>query len=182
MRPLFTIHAGEFLAAAYIEQHFRKVNVWVPTRDAGIDLLVSKRRNRQAVALQVKYSRDFLVTHKGPELQRGLRACGWWTLNRDKLRMSPADYWVFVLQGFANRSVDYVIVRPKELLGRLDRIHGRQKVIQMYLWVTEGAKCWEARGLKHNDELLISLGEFTDPSRDFSKWLNAWSPISRLNR
>ncbi len=182
MRPLFTLHAGEYLAAAHIERHFRNVNVWVPTRDTGVDLLVSDRRNRDSVALQVKFSKDFLVTHMGPEFQRGMRACGWWTLSRDKLRRSAADYWVFVLQGFASRSVDYVVVPPKELLRRLQKVHGPQKIFQTYFWVTEGKRCWETRGLKRSDQLLISLKEFSDGTRDFSKWLNAWSPVARLNR
>jgi hypothetical protein len=95
----------------------------VPTRDTGVDLLVSDRHNRRAVSLQVKFSKDWLVTHMGPEFQQGLRACGWWKLNRDKLRLSGADFWVFVLLGFAARSVDFVVVPPRELLRRLDAIH-----------------------------------------------------------
>jgi len=52
MKPLFTIHAGEYLVGSHIEQKFRRVNVWVPSRDTGVDLLVSDRRNRHAVSLQ----------------------------------------------------------------------------------------------------------------------------------
>lgn len=182
MKPLFTINAGEYLVGSHIEQQFRHVNVWVPSRDTGVDLLVSDRRNRRAVSLQVKFSKDFLVTHMGPEFQRGLRACGWWKLDREKLRRSVVDYWVFVLQGFASRSVDYVVVPPKDLLRRLQRIHGPQKILQTYFWVTEDKQCWETRGLKRSDQLLISMGEFSNVLRDFSKWLNAWSPVARLNR
>jgi hypothetical protein len=39
------------------------VNVWIPTKDTGVDLLVSDRKNKKAVSLQVKFSRDFLATH-----------------------------------------------------------------------------------------------------------------------
>src|SRR5687768_12827264 len=116
MKPLFTLHAGEQLVASYLERHFKRVNVWVPTRDLGIDLLASDPKNRLAVSLQVKFSKDFLVTHMPPAFQEPLRTCGWWTLNRDKLATSPADYWVFVLQGFASRSTDFVVVPPKVLL------------------------------------------------------------------
>jgi len=94
MKPLFTIHAGEYLVGALIEQRFKRLNVWIPLRDTGIDLLVSDRRNSRSVSLQVKFSKDFLVTHMGPAFQKQLRACGWWTINRDKLRASPADYWI----------------------------------------------------------------------------------------
>jgi len=102
MRPLFTIHAGEYLVGAHIERSFKRVNVWVPVRDSGVDFLVSDAPNRRSISLQVKFSKDFLVTHWGPEFQKELRACGWWTINRAKLAKSPADYWVFVLQGFAS--------------------------------------------------------------------------------
>jgi hypothetical protein len=127
-------------------------------------------------------SKDHLVTHRGPEFQRSLRACGWWTIDRDKLKRSAADYWVFVLQGFANRSVDFVVVPPRDLLQRLQRIHGRHRRYQSYLWVAEKKRCWESRDLKRRDQLLIVLGEYADRSRDFTHWLNAWSPVARLNR
>jgi hypothetical protein len=85
MRPLFTLHAGEYLVGAHIEQRFKRVNVWVPARDTGVDLLASDRANRGTVSLQVKFSKDFLVTHHGPEFQKELRACGWWTIMRNPL-------------------------------------------------------------------------------------------------
>jgi hypothetical protein len=182
MKPLFTIHAGEYLVASHIEQHFRHVNVWVPSRDTGIDLLVSDRRNRRAVSLQVKFSKDFLVTHMGPMFQKELRACGWWTIDQDKLRTSPADLWVFVLHGFASRTVDYVLVSPRELWRRLRSIHGSHKMIQSYLWVTEGQRCWETRGLQRKDQLRIADGEYRAPKREFTTWLNEWGPVARLNK
>jgi hypothetical protein len=37
MKTLFTIHAGEYLVGSHIEQHFRRVNVWIPSRDTGVD-------------------------------------------------------------------------------------------------------------------------------------------------
>lgn len=67
MRPLFTVHAGELLAGEYDERRFRSVNVWVPSRDSGVDLLVTDRANHRAVSLQVKLSRDFLVTDTGDQ-------------------------------------------------------------------------------------------------------------------
>lgn len=38
------------------------------------------------------------VTHGMPEYRDKLLSCGWWTLNREKIRESSADYWVFVLR------------------------------------------------------------------------------------
>ena len=147
MKPLFTIHAGEYLVGALIEQQFKRVNVWIPLRDTGIDLLLSDRRNTRSISLQVKFSKDFLVTHMGPLFQKQLRACGWWTINRQKLQASPADYWVFVLHGFASRSTDFVVIPRSELWRRLRAIHGGTKIMQSYVWVTERKHCWETRGL-----------------------------------
>lgn len=181
MQPLFTLHAGEYLVGAHIERHFKKTNVWVPTKDTGIDLLVSDSQNRAAVSLQVKFSKDFLVTHMRPEFQERLRACGWRTINREKLAKSRADYWVFVLQGFASRSTDFVVAPRQELLGRLTAIHGVHKTVQSYIWVTSEPKCWETRGLARADQLLVAEGDFLHRARELTQWLNNWDPIAKLN-
>jgi hypothetical protein len=122
VKPLFMVHAGEFLVDREIEQKFRRVNVWIPAKDTGIDLLVSNNENSETVSLQVKFSRDYLVTHlKDAAFRRELRAYGWWTLTRQQIENSRAQYWVFVLVGFANRSFDFIIIKPRDLLKRLIR-------------------------------------------------------------
>jgi hypothetical protein len=184
MKPLFTVHAGEYLVGSYIEQRFRHVNVWTPSRDTGVDLLVSDRHNRHTVSLQVKFSKDYLAADMArvPIFLKELRACGWWTINRDKLRASTADFWVFVLQGSLGRTNDYVIVPPKEFWRRLRSIHGSlKKRIDSYLWVTEHRHCWETRDLQQKYRLQIAEGEYREPRRDFTKWLNNWGPVAQLN-
>lgn len=181
MKPLFTIHAGEFVVGDFIEGSFSGVNLWVPTRNTGIDLLVTDSRNQKTVSLQVKFSRDYSATHMPAIFHKPLRACGWWALNRQKLADSKADYWVFALVGFARRSTDFVVIKPSELLARLDNIHGKAKAIQSYLWVTEKKRCWEARGLNQPDQLAIAQGRYTNEVRDFSRYLNDWSPVKALN-
>jgi len=184
MKPLFTVHGGEYLVGSYIEQHYTRVNVWVPARDTGVDLLVSDRSSRRAVSLQVKFSKDYLTTTMGAEFQKNLRACGWWTINRTKLRSSPANFWVFVLLGFERRSADFVIIPPKKLLRRLEAIHGhgKNRIIQTYLWVTEDKGCWETRGLGRKEQLQIVNGDYQEGRRDLKKWLNVWAPVAKLNQ
>ena len=105
MRPLFTVHAGEFLVGQYIETSFKDKNVWVPTKDTGIDLLVTNSTNTETVALQVKFSRDFLPVMKlTPTAQKQLRSCTWFTLDGKHLVRSTAHYWVFTLLGFEKQS------------------------------------------------------------------------------
>lgn len=192
MQPLFTIHAGEYLVGSHIEQHLRdpngdKVNVWVPSKDTGIDLLVTDKTNKKTTSLQVKFSKDFLLTYGRPEYRDKLLSCGWWTLNREKICKSPADYWVFVLHTHGKKDMQYVILTPQQLLERLDAIYPRdkpQKSYQSYLWVTKdngaGQQCWETRGLKkaQTDALVLGEGSIA-PERDFSGFLNDWGAIFR---
>ena len=63
MKPLFTSHAGEFVVGEYIERKYPRVNVWVPTKDTGVDLLISGKKNKRVLSLQVKFSRDSPDTH-----------------------------------------------------------------------------------------------------------------------
>lgn len=188
MKPMFSVHAGEYLTGSHIEKKFRNVHLWVPAKDTGIDLLVSDPANRKTVSLQVKLSKDYLVTHMqrhGPEAQQKLRACGWWTLNKEKLSRSPADYWVLVLLGFAKMSMDCVVIPPKELERRLLDVHPeqrKQKIWQVYVWVTKTGGCWETRHLSKSDEQLVIDDNFPDPDRDFRRYLNVWGPVARLNQ
>jgi hypothetical protein len=175
MTPLFTIHAGEYLAGTYIESHFgNRLNVWIPSKDTGIDLLVTDLHNRHAASLQVKFGKDFLPI-KTAELQEPLRCVSWFTINRGKLRTSQADFWVFVLRGFKKHAPDFVVVPTAEYRRRLERIHGfKGRIIQSYFWVTERNRCWEARGLKEgtDDERRIAVGVYKNPVRDFTEYLN----------
>jgi hypothetical protein len=114
--------------------------------------------------------------------QKPLRACGWWKLDRRKIAVSPADYWVFALVGFEHRSADFVIITPSELLRRLDAIHyGNPKVFQSYLWVTKQRECWEARGLTHPDQLLIVQGQLKNDERNPSAYSQQLGPIEELD-
>lgn len=180
MKPLFTIHGGEYLVGSYIEKHYRQLNVWIPSRDSGVDLLISDHRNRRTVGLQVKFSKDFLVTHVGPAFQENIRACGWWTIDSKKVRTSRADFWVLVLLGFARRTTDFVIVPPEELWKCLQSLGRSQRKIQTYLWVTQRDRCWETRGLSMRDQLGIGEGKFRDSRRNLTKWLNNWAPLAEL--
>ena len=150
MKPLFTIHAGEYLVASHIEQHFKRVNVWIPSRDTGVDLLVSDSRSQRTVSLQVKFSKDFLYMMKPifQDKDSQLRACGWWTINREKLKKSVADFWVFMLLGFSGRTKDFVLIPPEDLLKRLESVHGSPKIFQTYLWVTTNKRVLR-RGICH---------------------------------
>jgi len=59
MRPLFTVHAGEFLVGDRIERAFPSLNVWISAKDTGVDPLITDHSGQKTVSLQVKLSRDY---------------------------------------------------------------------------------------------------------------------------
>jgi hypothetical protein len=183
MRPIFTVHAGEFLAGQYIERECKK-NVWVPGKDTGIDLLVTNQGNTKAVGFQVKFSKDFLSIMNLPEsVLRGLRSRAWFSLDRNKMRDSTADLWVFVLAAFTKRSQDYVLIKPSELVKKLDALGGTgEKPIQTYIVVTEHKRprCWLTRGLLNADHEAISNNTYENEDRELTAYLNDWSLIASL--
>jgi hypothetical protein len=106
------------------------------------------------------------------------------TVNRDKLSKSQADFWVFVLSAFKRHSRDFVVVPTRDLRQRLRRIHGsKAEIIQSYLWVTERNRCWETRGLEGgiDDSRRIAAGVYDNPVRDFTQWLNdrGWGSLMK---
>lgn len=96
MKPIFTIHAGEYLVGSHIEETYKKARVWLPSKDTGIDLLVTNEQLDRMVSLQVKFSKDFLGNKGGTNafLQTRIKAGGWWTFKYEKIENSPADLWV----------------------------------------------------------------------------------------
>lgn len=179
MRTIFTIHAGEYLVGSHIESKFKDFNVWIPSKDTGVDLLVTNKQNTKTVSLQVKFSKDFLVTHLSEMHQQGLKACGWWTLDKSKIMKSNADYWVFVLHEHNLKEFHFIVVEPKTLVEKLTLIHGNKKHFQTYLWITKHKKCWEARSLNKNDQILLTNNSYKNEARDFSIYLNNWASIKK---
>jgi hypothetical protein len=185
MKPLFTIHAGEYLVGSQIEAHYPKWNVWIPSKDTGIDLLVTNAATTKAVSLQVKFSKDFNPTHHPHFLRSKLKAGGWWTHQEKKIKGSTANFWVFVLPSFAEREISYIIIPPHVLLRRLKTIHTKgEKRIHSYFWVTKKSRtkksrCWEGRGLKNSDKKRIASNSFHDKERDFTSFLNGWEQIEK---
>ena len=183
MRSIFTVHAGEFIVGEHLERSYEGINIWVPAKDTGIDLLVTNSTNSKGVSFQVKFSRDFLTTDIGPEFQTPMRVCGWFTLTPTKIEKSSAQFWLFVLIGSKTRSRDYVLIEPSELLKRLKDVHPQDYArgkFQVYLWVTEKGRCWETRGLARDDQLRIAEGKFQNTERDLTKYLNNWKMIENL--
>lgn len=185
MQPLFTIHAGKYLVENYIEKKFGKyVNVWIPSKDTGIDLLLTNKENSKTVSIQVKFSKDFLETTMSSEFRKDLLACGWWLLNRDKIKKSDADFWVFVQHSFKTREVKFIILKPADLLEIFMNLNRNGKTIHSYIWITDSnnPKCWETRGLKRDEKSAICNNTYSNNSRELTRYLENWKSVAeKLN-
>lgn len=180
MKSLFTIHAGEYLVGSYIEKNFKSYNVWIPSKDTGIDLLVTNSKNNKTASIQVKYSKDWTATHMKSGHHNGFRSWGWWALNRKKIKASKADLWVFVMQSFIHKSVECVVIPPKILLETLEGIHGpRKKIYQTYMWVRNDDTCWETRGLTKAEKYDLADNDPEEGDRNLSTYLNNWNAMKK---
>jgi hypothetical protein len=180
MKPLFTIHAGEYLLGSHIEACYPGWNVWLPAKDTGVDLLATNGRNTKTVSLQVKFSKDFNPTHNRFILQRKIVASGWWKHKEAKIKDSRADFWVFVLPSFTEHENSFIIITPRELHRRLKSIHGKARsLIHSYFWVTKSGRCWETRGLNNADQEMIAFDRFSNATRDFTQYLDDWSGLEK---
>ena len=124
MRPIFTVHAGEYLVAQYIEQLFAKdygIRVWIPSKDDGVDLLLTSKNRKKALGVQVKYSKDYALVEKEPLYEALVK--GWFRINWKKLNQSKADVWVLVIPRYTNegcaKQVYYLVFKRKELIKRI---------------------------------------------------------------
>ena len=182
MRPLFTIHAGEYLVGSAIERRFPKARVWVPSKDTGIDLLITNWGCSRSVSLQVKFSKDYLGNNANTELAAGVKSGGWWTFELSKILASAADYWVLALYRFQDGGFDFVVIEPKKLAAMYSTVFPGATRIQSYVWVTSKDKCWEVRGLKKVDQRAVAAGSFRSKTRDLSGRLNNWDALKSLNQ
>ena len=181
MRPLFTVHAGEFLVGEFIEKSFPTLNVWIPSKDTGVDLLVTNKKNSSSVSLQVKLSRDYKAPEAGSDFDRNLLAAGWLTLGRDKIANSTADYWVIVLVSHERKMApQFIVIPPSELLNRLVSIHGKPKNYQVYPWVTKSKVALEGRALPKDAKKKLAAGSLELGHRDLSTFLDDWSALRNI--
>ena len=181
MRPIFTIHAGEYLVASEIEKRFPHLQVWIPSKDTGVDLLVTDNRQNKIVSLQVKFSKDYLGSSGEASSVPEIASTGWWTFQRGKIAQSAADLWVLTLYQFQSRQFDFVFISPQELLSRYEGLVSGVGAIQSYVCVTSARRCWEVRGLGKEDMASIRAGTYANTSRDFSAYLNAW-PFTKQSK
>jgi hypothetical protein len=177
MKPFYTIDAGEFLVGSRIEKELPGVSLWFPAKDEGDDILLLDRKQGTYCTVQIKVSRDYLATHMHESYHPYLTCCGWFTPQRKKIKESPSDFWLICLHSYGKHRLSILIIQPKELLQRYDKIHGKKERLQSYFWVTKDRKVFEARGLSKNEKQDLKSGIFNDPKRDFTQFLENWGAL-----
>jgi len=175
--PLFTVHAGEYLVGTKLESEFRGCRVWLPTKDTGVDLLLTSASCSKSVPLQVKYSRDYVESFPADPELRSIARSSFFRVDRGRIERSPAQYWIIVLHSFTSRQPRFVVVPPSDLLRLIQQHHGRRDAYSLYFCVIGDRKCWELRGLSRREiKAALDAGAITS-SRDFSRFLDDWSTI-----
>jgi len=173
MRALFTVQAGEFLVGDYINRNFgNKVDVWIPAKDRGIDLLITpKNFSKGGVGIQVKSSRPYPFHIPDGKLLSG----GWYTIKVNDLKDGKTDFWIFVIMAL-KREPYFIIVPTKELYRRVHSIK-KGKSAYLYLVVLQGNKCYDLRGLRQNEISSVVSNGIISSKRDYTKYLNVWRKI-----
>lgn len=182
MRPLFTVHAGEFLVGEFIERNFPELHVWIPSKDTGIDLLATNKGNSATVSLQVKLSRDYKKAVDASNFDKMTVATGWLSLSHEKIAKSTADYWVFVLVSHERKTQpNFIVIPPAELLRCLVGVNGQSERYQFYPCVTTKNIALDSRGLtsEHKEKFVDGTLELGD--RNLSIFLNNWNALSILS-
>ncbi len=165
MRPIFILHGGEFLVGEQIYRRFgSNFEVWIPAKDNGIDLLLTRRNQPgNPIRIQVKSSRSY-----------GDEPWGWFTLKTDKLRGSTADVWIFVIP-FYTKSMklepQFVLIPIEDLRRRIPKKCGKTWYLNLY--IPSKRRCFDARGWTQKDYEKAANGHF-DKRRDFSNFIENW--------
>lgn len=180
MKPIFTIHAGEFLVGNTLEglsTTNKPVKVWLPTKDTGVDLLVTDDNFTKSVSIQVKYSRDFNETNNVEAIRKNLISSGWWTLSIESIKKSQAHFWIFVLYQIHNKKFDFIIIPKEDLLSFYQILNPGKSKFHSYLTINNCNEVFETRGLNRKGITDISNCKYQNQNRDLTQYLNNWQQI-----
>lgn len=165
MRNLYALTPGELLVGQQLEA--RGYQVYIPTKDKGIDLLATKAAD--VLRFQVKESRVYLQPPGGPTWT------SWTQLRSSSLRDAAdrgVDLFVFVMHALVETASRakfkplYVVIPPTDLEERLRGYRRDSEDRAVYWYVDQNQRLWEVRGRKRGYERMRE--------RDFTGYLGAW--------
>jgi hypothetical protein len=176
MKPLFTVHAGEFVFAENVEKRAPHLRLWIPTKDTGVDFLVTDRDGLSSVTVQVKMSKDYRPAFAKTEFDGKLTAAGWFVFNHSALENSPASIWSLILVSHERKQKPiFLNIQPDVLLRSLIKVHGVRKSYHLYPWVLQSDMCIEGRGMTQSDKKDVLDGSFDLKNRDMTAFLENWN-------
>jgi len=179
MKPLFTIHGGEYLFGITMELRFPELRIWIPAKDDGIDFLVTDVEHKKTLSVQVKYSKDFNWSHGNPVLKPHVKSAGWYSLNREKIENSKADYWVMVNYDGVKKNTDFLFIKPQDLLTKYDSLGRTGKRIESYIMVMNNGECYETRGMRKREMNTILSGSLSNTNRCLKPYIEEWGVIEK---
>ncbi len=100
-------------------------------------------------------------------------------MNAEKIKSSKADYWVFVIYSLNRKDIQYLVIKPSDLLKRLGSVHKLSKSMKVYFWVTKKKLAWETRDLRRTEKQRIVDGTYNVKARDFTEYLgnDGWKKV-----
>jgi hypothetical protein len=168
----------------YIASNFPEKTVSEPTKDSGLDLLVTNQGNARTLKLKVHHSKDYVpqwttVEHVDLSVSKEFKAAGLFTPIRQQLDQSVADFWVLELSGSEDK-YDYVLIPPGELSNRLGVLPDGSRKHFIYVWMTKRGRAWLGRDLNEHQRKSIAENKFEKEDRELTKYLNDWTPVRKL--
>jgi hypothetical protein len=181
MKPMFTVHAGEFVFAEVVEKSYPMLKLWMPTKDTGVDFLITDAEGENPVSVQVKMSRDYRPPYLRSEFDERLTAAGWFVFSYSALENSLAKVWSLILVSHERRQRPiFVNLSPQALLEGLIKTHGVKKTYHVYPWVLTEGVCMQGRGLKEAHKKEFLAGSFELGHRDMTPFLENWEFLDKL--
>lgn len=175
MKPMFTVHAGEFIFAETVEKKFPKLRLWMPTKDTGVDFLITDAAGEKTTTVQVKMSRDYRPAMAQSVFDQQLSAAGWFVFTYKALTKTAASTWSLILVSpVRNQKPIFLNICPRILLQRLIQLHGEKEDYHLYPWVLKNKSCIDGRGMKRLDKRKYIDGNFDVRQRDMTDYLENW--------
>jgi len=169
---VYQTHFAEDIVKEKLQKVFQnKVNVWVPTKDTGVDILLTDKQNNKIASLQVKWSKNY-----NSDYQNKNSYGGWFAFKKKKIENSKADYWVLVVPSNFEKKFQFMVIKPSEMVEIYQKLDLYHDTINSYIDIV-GDKVYESRGLPNNQRNLETLQNFED--REISMYLNNWERLMK---
>ncbi|MFH1227001.1 MAG: hypothetical protein V1701_03735 [Planctomycetota bacterium] len=165
MKNFYTLNPGEFFVAQELRKQEKDLQIFLPLKDIGTDLLAIGPKTRHICRIQVKESRYYGTGER--------HAHSWHTVAKKKLKRDTADIFVFVTyvligkgkkKGFQQ---EYIVIPRKKLLN----ICRHKKLVKRKSY---------AFYFSFQDKKVLDIREDRNKGINFTKYHNKWDLIKQI--